>query len=88
MTPDVLIPRPETELLVDEAIRWIGENPAVISVTDIGTGSGCIALSILNAYPDSVFNFFAVDISLPALRIARIKRKITETGKPDPVYSE
>ncbi|MHC1771843.1 MAG: peptide chain release factor N(5)-glutamine methyltransferase [Flexilinea sp.] len=80
VTPDVLIPRPETELLVDEAIRWIGENPAVISVTDIGTGSGCIALSILNAYPDSVFNFFAVDISLPALRIAKSNAKLLKLG--------
>lgn len=76
VTPDVLIPRPETELLVEEAIRWLGANPAVINAADIGTGSGCIAFSILNAFPDRVFSFTAVDISFSALRVAKLNAEL------------
>ena len=46
VTPDVLIPRPETELIVDNAIKWLKENPRTRYAADIGTGSGCIAISL------------------------------------------
>jgi release factor glutamine methyltransferase len=62
-----LIPRPETEHLVEEALRCIA--PTLPStVCDIGTGSGCIALSIAHASPHAVV--YATDISLPALETA------------------
>src|SRR5215213_775148 len=47
VTPDVLIPRPETELLVEAAMEIIGHESAEQSICDIGTGSGCIAVSLL-----------------------------------------
>src|SRR6185312_6277416 len=45
VTPDVLIPRPETELLVEAAIELIGEGSFIC---DVGTGSGCIAITLLS----------------------------------------
>ena len=68
ITPDVLIPRPETEILVEEAIRLIREN-GWTRICEIGVGSGCIAVSILK----NAANVTAVgaDISSSALGVAR-----------------
>ena len=66
VTPDVLIPRDETELLVREAIDLIDKNNFK-NVLDIGTGSGCIACSIAKNTNSTVLG---VDISTDALRIA------------------
>jgi len=69
VTPDVLIPRPETELLVEKVIARLHESPTRKIVADIGTGSGAIPVSIaantLNA------KFLATDISEKALEVAR-----------------
>jgi release factor glutamine methyltransferase len=68
----VLIPRPETELLVEEAIQFarhdfpLGRQPAI---ADIGTGSGAIAVSLALALPQAVI--YATDISPSALQVAR-----------------
>lgn len=64
----VLIPRPETQQLVEWAVEEMGKNSAR-SVLDIGTGSGCIAISIALEAPLSEVS--AWDISTDALRIAR-----------------
>lgn len=67
VTPDVLIPRPETEGLV----QWILDdhpNAALFNVLDIGTGSGCIALALKKFRPN--WNLFALDVSEKALEIA------------------
>jgi release factor glutamine methyltransferase len=69
VTPDVLIPRPETELLVERAIAWLGESPVRRTVADIGTGSGVIAVSIAAILPDA--HILATDISHRALEVAR-----------------
>ena len=66
VTPDVLIPRPETELLVTKGIEIIKENN-LSNVLDIGTGSGCIACTIAKRTNATVLG---VDISSDALRIA------------------
>ena len=66
VTPDVLIPRPETELLVTKGIELIKENN-LNNVLDIGTGSGCIACTIAKNTNATVLG---VDISSDALRIA------------------
>ena len=60
--PDVLIPRPETELLVEKAIAWLQKSPVRRTVADVGTGSGAIAVSIAVNVPDA--HVVATDISL------------------------
>lgn len=68
ITPDVLIPRPETELLVEKAIVWMQESNVRRTVVDVGTGSGVIAVSIAAHIP--MAHVLATDISLPALAVA------------------
>lgn len=68
ISPDVLIPRPETELLVEKAIAWLKKHPDKRSINDVGTGSGAIAISIAVKIPDS--KILATDISPKALQIA------------------
>ncbi|MBK9927245.1 MAG: peptide chain release factor N(5)-glutamine methyltransferase [Anaerolineales bacterium] len=68
VTPDVLIPRPETELLVEKAIAWLNKHPDRRMIADIGTGSGAIAVSLAVNVPDA--NILATDISAKALQIA------------------
>lgn len=70
VTPDVLIPRPETE----ELVAWILEDlkrveKKVIRILDIGTGSGCIPIALKQHLKERAF-VFAVDVSEPALDIA------------------
>jgi len=64
----VLVPRPDTETLVDWALAVLGDVPAP-SVIDLGTGSGAIALAIQQARPDA--HVTAVDTSAAALEVAR-----------------
>ncbi|MHB9033182.1 MAG: peptide chain release factor N(5)-glutamine methyltransferase [Anaerolineae bacterium] len=66
----VLIPRPETELLVDQALTWLAprQNEALWAA-DIGTGSGAIALTLANRH--SHLQFVATDISYQALKVAQ-----------------
>jgi release factor glutamine methyltransferase len=68
VTPSVLIPRPETEGLVDEALklRRTGSRPVII---DVGTGSGCIAVTLALEWPGS--RVVGTDISPAALEVAR-----------------
>jgi release factor glutamine methyltransferase len=68
VTPDVLVPRPETELLVEAGLELLGgvERPLVV---DVGTGSGCIALSLAAERPDGEVH--GTEISEPAVSVAR-----------------
>ena len=81
VTPDVLIPRPETEQIVDAVLNLAGkpylpgvkpskrklpENPIIL---DVGTGSGCIAITLALELPDSTI--YASDISKKAIEIAQ-----------------
>src|SRR5262249_2608825 len=68
VTPDVLIPRPETELLVEAAVQLVGETAAL--VCDVGTGSGCIALTLLCEIGNA--RAVAIDKSPAALEIAKL----------------
>ena len=73
VTPDTLIPRPETELLVEKAIAWLQGHPAKRSVADVGTGSGAIAISVAVNVPDA--KILATDISYKALQVAKCNAK-------------
>lgn len=64
----VLIPRPETEELVEHAIRSV--NSESTTILDIGTGSGCISISLKKAIPQA--QVWAMDVSQEALQIARL----------------
>lgn len=68
VTPAVLIPRPETETLVETALLRLGELKAPV-IADIGTGSGAIAVAVAKALPDS--RLYATEISSRALDVAR-----------------
>ena len=68
VNPAVLIPRPETEMLVEEASAWLKRHPEIRMGYDIGTGSGCIAVSLLLDRPD--LRMTAVDRSREALKTA------------------
>jgi release factor glutamine methyltransferase len=71
VTPDVLIPRPETEVLVEEVLRLVKDQPVSGSrpIVDLGTGSGCIAITLAKSLPG--VQMMATDISRNALTIAR-----------------
>ncbi len=73
VTPDVLIPRPETEELVSLIIQE-NKNRQNLNIIDIGTGSGCIIIALAKHLPGN--NFFATDIKKQALEIARLNAEI------------
>lgn len=67
----VLVPRPETELLVEEAVNFIGSRQGV-NVLELATGSGCIAASVALEVPAKISSFVASDMSPDALDVAAI----------------
>lgn len=68
VTPDVLVPRPETELLVETALSWLTDHPRQRFAADVGSGSGCIAAVLTSRIPD--LRILAADRSWQALQIA------------------
>lgn len=68
VTPDVLIPRPETELLLERALTFIQAQPGAV-VVDVGTGSGALAVTLARHAPTA--RIYATDISKAALAVAR-----------------
>jgi release factor glutamine methyltransferase len=68
ITPDCLIPRPETELLAEHAIEFLQTRPGTQFVCDLCTGSGCIAVAIAKNFPN--VRLIATDVSNDALNIA------------------
>lgn len=70
VTPAVLIPRPETEMLVELALEHASETPgATRTIADVGTGSGCIAITLASRLPQA--RCYAIDLSSAALEVAR-----------------
>lgn len=91
VTPDVLIPRPETELLVDEVLRFLATHPEratrvegsqIVTILDIGTGAGNIAISIAKNLLKQLPTFYvgiqiiATEISKEALKVAQQNAKL------------
>ncbi len=70
---DVLIPRPETEILVDQSLKLINSKKSC-TILDVGTGSGCIIISILKERPNC--RATAIDISRKAIKIAKFNAKM------------
>lgn len=81
VTPDVLIPRPDTETLVEKALDLMNEHPKQaqgLNVLELGTGSGAIVISLAKALPQH--RYTAMDLSYKAAQVARQNaRKILET---------
>jgi release factor glutamine methyltransferase len=75
----VLIPRPETEDMVERAIEILGNNPDYIML-DMGTGSGCIGMSVALALDSE--NIICSDVSGPALEVARLNKKKLHPNVP------
>jgi release factor glutamine methyltransferase len=71
--PGVLVPRPETEQLVEWAIRWL-ESRSDATVVDVGTGGGAIVLSVALALPEHAGRFIGADLSSAALAFAERNR--------------
>ena len=78
ITGDVLDPRPETELLVEVALKALEGRPGISRVLDVGTGSGAIAVTVAAENPK--VRVVATDISMAALRVARKNAVTHGTG--------
>lgn len=85
VSPDVLIPRPETEHVVETVLELAAlgrtEKSARLTIVDVGSGSGCIALALASEFPRGII--FGCDVSLPALVVA--SRNAVRLGMPDRV---
>lgn len=68
VAPGVLVPRPETELLIDTALAWV-RTVGARTVVDVGAGTGCVAITLALEHPD--LSIIATDCSADALAIAR-----------------
>ena len=69
ITPDVLTPRPESELLVETTLTKLVNRSAPWTIVDVGTGSGCLAIALASELP--LAHIVATDVSPSALRVAR-----------------
>jgi len=85
VNPDVLIPRPESEVLVEQVLKRISERDK-LSILDIGTGSGCIALAIANERPNS--KIIGVDNSDKAIELAKSNSQNLELNNTEFLYMD
>ena len=75
---NVLIPRPDTELIVDLVISRLSKDQRLKTICDIGTGSGCIAIAIKKNYP--AVKMLAADISKQAMLVAKKNARLNNTS--------
>jgi release factor glutamine methyltransferase len=69
VTPAVLTPRPATEIIIEETLHAFPDKSEKLRICDLGTGSGCLAISLAKIYPNATV--LAVDKSKPALEVAQ-----------------
>jgi release factor glutamine methyltransferase len=69
VTPHTLIPRPDSETLIDAALQWAAERDRPLRVLDLGCGTGCLLISLLTEWPQATG--FGVDIDEAALAVAK-----------------
>ena len=77
---NVLVPRPETELMVEEVLEHVTHNTQHTTIIDIGTGSGCVIISLAKLLKFEI-RYLAIDISKSALTIARKNAKLHHVDK-------
>ena len=79
VSPDVLIPRPETEVLVEAVLEFLDKDDSNVDILDLGTGSGAIAIALARELPAA--RIIATDLSLAALRLAQENAKLHQVDE-------
>jgi len=79
VSPDVLIPRPETEVLVEAVLEFLDKDDSNVDILDLGTGSGAIAIALARELPAA--RIIATDLSLAALRLAQEYAKLHQVDE-------
>ena len=74
VSKDTLIPRPETELIIESVIKYFPNKDSNLKIADLGTGSGCIIISLLQEYINACG--VGIDISKPAIDVANINKRL------------
>jgi release factor glutamine methyltransferase len=74
VSKDTLIPRPETELIIESVIKYFPNKDSNLKIADLGTGSGCIIISLLQEYINAYG--VGIDISKPAIDVANINKRL------------
>lgn len=85
-----LIPRPDTEIMIEQVLNWINTQPTPSSnkrLLDLGTGSGCIAISLAHELKQANWQVVAVDLSAAALEVARHNALINEVANIEFIQS-
>jgi release factor glutamine methyltransferase len=86
---NVLIPRPETELMVDNALLELKNNTDIKNIVDLGAGSGCIIISLAANIQGDDISYWGVDISRSALNIAKKNaKKLVPNSRINFLYSD
>ncbi len=78
VTDETLTPRPDSETLVEAAIAQFSETPGPRRIADLGTGNGCLLISLLTIWPESLG--FAIDCSREALAVARRNAQVCDVA--------
>jgi release factor glutamine methyltransferase len=79
VSPDVLIPRPETEVLVEAVLEFLDKADSNVDIVDLGTGSGAIAIALARELPAA--RIVATDLSMAALHLAQENAKLNQVDE-------
>ncbi len=78
LSPETLVPRPDTETVVETTLSLLPDRRAPLRIVDFGTGSGCILVALLHELPHATG--LGIDLSLGALRTARLNARLNGVG--------